>query len=1015
VGKIAQLRRNLKQHWPFLIVLGLHLGLALAYSSLIPLGEAPDEPAHLSYARFIAGNGHLPANLAERQAAGYRANWPPLYHLLVAGPLAAVGQTPPTRLKAVGDSVRRLIPTDGQTIAAFIHTADEAWPWQGLPLAWHLGRLVSVALTALAVGLTYGLAWRLSGQRHLATTAAAIQAFSPQFLFIGSVLNDDNLLTVLAALILLQLIATTRQVPPLALKQAFGLGLLLGLALAAKYNALPLVAIAILGLGEAGYHHLPGWPARLSFTLSRLVLVGGGLVVSSGWWFWFIWQNFNQVARQGWLAGSFAALVASTSDASLQNMAAGPALSWGDLAWTEWWLTLFKTFWGSFGGGATIELPAWSYGLLGLLGLISLISLGREILAGSPRASPRFFFWLAPLCFLPLPLLRFILSNGSLVETAQGRHLFPAFPAIAIGLAWGWSRLARPVGQRLPLLGLFPLVLFSLSLHGLSLIRAAYPPPIPLRTTAPAASAEYPVRLELVEGIELLGFALGPVSDGRLPVTLVWQTKASPAEDYLIELALRDAAGQLQGSWLGQPLGGRYPTRAWDPGDILRHTIPLPVAYPGPNNPASLALRLLTGEQQPAGEFYPLAKDLNLPAFSLAPQSPAALRADELGPEAPFSYRGTLTFFSPDPLTTAQLIAPTGQAMPPARITTTPGGAIVHFIVAAHWPAGAYHLSAAPPQPGLSAEAWPIANRPRQFEPPALLVPLQATFADRLTLLGYDLPRRRVAPGDSFPLTLHWRVEQPIGQHLTVFNHLLDQSLTQRGGADRIPLKYYSSVLWVPGEIISDAYEVPVEASAPAGVYWLDVGLYPSDRPDLTLPLTQAGQPLADNSVALGPLKVGGPPAGVTTGQADPLYRRPVVFGEQIKLLGFDLTGVAGHPLTADPVAPPQPFVFEPDRGELRLTLYWQALTVPNDDYRVFIHVLDGQGRLVAQFDGPPAAGAYPTLLWDPGEIIIDPHPLPDLPPGPHRLNIGLYQPQNGIRLRAPGQPDNAVTLAEFR
>ena len=53
----------------------------------------------------------------------------------MAGPLAAIGDAPPTRLKAVGDTPRRLIPTNGQTIAAFIHTADEAPPWRGLPLA----------------------------------------------------------------------------------------------------------------------------------------------------------------------------------------------------------------------------------------------------------------------------------------------------------------------------------------------------------------------------------------------------------------------------------------------------------------------------------------------------------------------------------------------------------------------------------------------------------------------------------------------------------------------------------------------------------------------------------------------------------------------------------------------------------------------------------------------------------------------------------------------------------------
>jgi hypothetical protein len=181
-------------HLPFLLLLLLLLALSLTFARTVPLGEAPDEPAHLAYAHFIARHGHLPATLAERQEAGYRSAWPPLYHLLIGAPLAAVGDAPPTRLKAVGDTPRRLIPTNGQTIASFIHTADEAPPWRGQPLAWHLSRLISVALTILSVSLTYAIAWRLTRQRTLALSAAALQAFIPQVLFIGSTLNDDNLL-----------------------------------------------------------------------------------------------------------------------------------------------------------------------------------------------------------------------------------------------------------------------------------------------------------------------------------------------------------------------------------------------------------------------------------------------------------------------------------------------------------------------------------------------------------------------------------------------------------------------------------------------------------------------------------------------------------------------------------------------------------------------------------------------------------------------------------------------------
>jgi asparagine N-glycosylation enzyme membrane subunit Stt3 len=110
-----------------IVVLFLYLVLTAGYSVVVPIGRGADEWAHYWYAQFIAQNGRMPANPAEREAAGYKSDWPPLYHFLISRPIAAVGEnTPPDRLKSVGDTPRRLIPTNGQTLAAFIHTQDEA-------------------------------------------------------------------------------------------------------------------------------------------------------------------------------------------------------------------------------------------------------------------------------------------------------------------------------------------------------------------------------------------------------------------------------------------------------------------------------------------------------------------------------------------------------------------------------------------------------------------------------------------------------------------------------------------------------------------------------------------------------------------------------------------------------------------------------------------------------------------------------------------------------------------------
>ena len=202
----------------------------------------------------------------------------------------------------------------------------------------------------------------------------------------------------------------------------------------------------------------------------------------------------------------------------------------------------------------------------------------------------------------------------------------------------------------------------------------------------------------------------------------------------------------------------------------------------------------------------------------------------------------------------------------------------------------------------------------------------------------------------------------------------------------------------MPGEIVSDAYEVFVEPTTPFGVYWLDVGLYPADRPDFSLPLVVDGQPINRNSVRLGPIKVGGPPPGVTVSEVEPRHFVNKNFGGQITLLGFDLTDVEENSVEENAT----------------LTLFWQPQTIPQADYTVFVHLLDAEGNLVAQFDSPPTAGVYPTSLWDPDEIIADERFLNNLSPGRYILQVGLYRPDTGERLSVEGTVDEAVRLIDF-
>ncbi len=94
----------------------------------------------------------------------------------------------------------------------------------------------------------------------------------------------------------------------------------------------------------------------------------------------------------------------------------------------------------------------------------------------------------------------------------------------------------------------------------------------------------------------------------------------------------------------------------------------------------------------------------------------------------------------------------------------------------------------------------------------------------------------------------------------------------------------------------------------------------------------------------------------------------------------------------------------------LTLEFQWRAIEPIPDDYRVFIHLLDARGQLVAQTDGQPVRWTRPTSNWTVGESIIDRHGLwipAEATPGSYQLRVGLYQPANGKRLHLPDGADS--------
>jgi hypothetical protein len=75
--------------------------------------------------------------------------------------------------------------------------------------------------------------------------------------------------------------------------------------------------------------------------------------------------------------------------------------------------------------------------------------------------------------------------------------------------------------------------------------------------------------------------------------------------------------------------------------------------------------------------------------------------------------------------------------------------------------------------------------------------------------------------------------------------------------------------------------------------------------------------------------------------------------------------------------------------------LYWEAQRPPEEDYFVFVHLIDVDGQPVAQHDGLTMDGRYPPRAWLPGDVVPDTHRIvlgPDVPLGVYRLQVGMYR-----------------------
>ena len=270
---------------PISILLAAFLLLGIVYAATVPLFEAPDEQWHYAFVQHLAQGQGLPEQtLPLKHLARQEGSQPPLYYSLAAALTfwintsdypAIIWENPHYGFDVPG------IVNDNKNL--FIHSAVENFPYQNTPLAIHLARLVSLVMGAVAVYFTYRLTLLLPPlttptlTTARATAAAALIAFTPQFLFVSGAVSNDSTVVALCAIALFLLVRGFKVAPNLPRCHSRRHRLWSLCTHQSKWTRDASARHRRLYLLESP-HHSPG---RSSSTLGLLISFG----VTAGWWY----------------------------------------------------------------------------------------------------------------------------------------------------------------------------------------------------------------------------------------------------------------------------------------------------------------------------------------------------------------------------------------------------------------------------------------------------------------------------------------------------------------------------------------------------------------------------------------------------------------------------------------------------------------------------------------------------------------------------------------------------------
>jgi hypothetical protein len=423
-----------ERRW-LILIFALYLLLGVGYSLLMPIWEAPDEPAHYHLSWHLETYHEYPSH-----ELNYENHQPrPLYYFN-SWILRALDTIDPelTRFRRPKEYVFN------------IRKPERRFDWTDENYTFYWGvyvlRWVNLIAGAGALWLNWK-AFRQIAPSTLALAALALAALTPQYLHITSSVNNDALGALAGASLLYLAIRFLRE-------PSSGLGLLLIplailLPLFTKLTVLPVSAALLIVLA---------WKWLFEFPQKRWLLYSALFIVLGAGIFYVLfpetvhsaigeiqWRLFS--LRKNALTAKYIKAVSS------------------QILWT---------YWGKVGWLA-VGLPIWIIQLMTGLGVIGMIlhiySLFKLRVRGLQLS-----LWIAVWLVALLTVLA-VFRNGLTTFATQGRLLFPAIGALSLLMVAGWhSTFPERSQQYLPWLVIALLLFCNLVLWITGIIPTYYQP-----------------------------------------------------------------------------------------------------------------------------------------------------------------------------------------------------------------------------------------------------------------------------------------------------------------------------------------------------------------------------------------------------------------------------------------------------------------------------------------------------------------------------------------------------------